>query len=81
MKANWTGHILRRNCLILHVMERNIEGRVEVTERRGRRRKKPLGGLKKKRRYWKLKEKALDRPLRRNRCGRGYGPVERETRG
>jgi hypothetical protein len=29
-------------------MERNIEGRLEVTERRGRRRKKPLGGLKKR---------------------------------
>jgi hypothetical protein len=28
-----------------------------------------------------LKEKALDRPLWRNRCGIGYGPVERETRG
>ena len=36
-KTNWTGHILRWNCLILHVMEINIEGRVEVTGRRGRR--------------------------------------------
>ena len=75
-KANWTGRILCRNCLNWRVMEGNIEGRVEVTGRR----KKLLDGLKKKRGHWKLKEKALDRPLWRNRCGRAYGPVEREIR-
>jgi hypothetical protein len=62
-KADWKGHILRWNCLVLHVMEINIEGRVEVAGRRGRRRKKLLDDLKKNRGYWKLKEKALDRPL------------------
>jgi len=25
-KANWIGHILRRNCLIEQVIEGNIEG-------------------------------------------------------
>jgi hypothetical protein len=35
-KTNWIGHILRRNCLVKH----DIEGRIEVTGRRGRRRKK-----------------------------------------
>jgi hypothetical protein len=25
-KANWFGHILRRNCLLQQVIERNIEG-------------------------------------------------------
>jgi hypothetical protein len=33
--------------------------------------------LKEKRRYWKLKEEALDRTLWRTRFGRGYGPTER----
>jgi len=29
--------------------------------------------------YFKLKEEALDRTLRRPRCGRSYGPVVRQT--
>jgi hypothetical protein len=37
-KANWVGHILRRNCFIKHVMEGKIGGRIEVTGRQGRRR-------------------------------------------
>jgi hypothetical protein len=45
-----------------------------MTGRRGRRRKQLLDDLKGKRRYWKLKEAALDRTLWRNRFGRGYGP-------
>jgi len=32
-KANWNGHTLRRNCLVKHVMEDQIEGRLEVTGR------------------------------------------------
>jgi hypothetical protein len=35
----------------------------EVTERRGRRRKKLLNDLKETRGYWKLKEEALDQTL------------------
>ena len=27
-KANWTGHVLRRNCLLKHVIEGVIEGKV-----------------------------------------------------
>jgi hypothetical protein len=38
-KANWIGHILRRNCLLKEVIERKIQGQKEVTRRRGRRRK------------------------------------------
>ena len=41
-KANWIGHILRRNCLLKQVIEGKIKGEMEVTRRRGRRRKKLL---------------------------------------
>jgi hypothetical protein len=46
---------------------------------RGRRRKKLLDGLKEKRRYCHLKEEALDRTMQRDRFGRGFGPVVRQT--
>jgi hypothetical protein len=78
-KDYWIGHILRRNCLLKHLIEGKLEGRIEMTGRRGRRRKQLLDDLKKKRRYWKLKEEALDRTLWRSRFGRGYGPVVRQT--
>jgi hypothetical protein len=45
--------------------------------RRGRTRKQILSDLKEKRRYWKLKEKALALTLGRTRFGRRYGPVLR----
>jgi hypothetical protein len=61
------------------MIEGKLEGRIEMTGRRGRRRKQLLDDLKKKRRYWKLKEEALDRTLWRNRFGRRYGPVVRQT--
>jgi hypothetical protein len=41
-KANWIGHILRRNCLLKHVIEGKLERRTEVTGRRERRSKQPL---------------------------------------
>jgi hypothetical protein len=41
-KVNWIGHILRRNCLLKHVIERKIKGRIEVAGRRARRHKKLL---------------------------------------
>jgi hypothetical protein len=31
-KANWIGHILRRNCLLRQVIEGKINGGIEVTE-------------------------------------------------
>jgi hypothetical protein len=49
-KANWIGYILRRNCLLKHVTEGKLEGRIEMTRRRGRRRKQLLHDLKEKRR-------------------------------
>jgi hypothetical protein len=33
-KPNWTGHILRMNCLIKHVTEGKIEEKTEETGRR-----------------------------------------------
>jgi hypothetical protein len=78
-KANWIGHNLCRNCLLKHVIEGKLEGRIEMTGRRGKRRKQLLDDLKEKRGYWKLKEEALDRTLWRTRFGRGYGPVVRQT--
>jgi hypothetical protein len=62
-KANRIGNILRRNCLLKHVIEDKIEGKIEVTERRGRRCEQLLDDLKEKRRYWKLKQEALDRTI------------------
>jgi hypothetical protein len=50
-KANWIGHILRRNCLREHVIEGKLEGRIEMIGRRGRKRKQLLDNLKEKRRY------------------------------
>jgi hypothetical protein len=47
-KANWIGHILRRNCLLKHVTEGKIEGRIEVTRGRGRRRKQLVNDIKEK---------------------------------
>jgi hypothetical protein len=50
-KANWIGHILRRNCLLQQVIEGKIKGGIEVTGRRGRRRRKLLDDLKGRRGY------------------------------
>jgi len=32
-KANWIGHILRRNCLLQRVIEGKIKGAIKVTGR------------------------------------------------
>jgi hypothetical protein len=47
-KVNWVGHILRRNCLLIKVIEGKVEGRIGVTGRPGRRHKQLLDDLKKK---------------------------------
>jgi hypothetical protein len=79
--AKWIGHILRRNCLLKHVIKGRIEGRLEVIGRRGRRRRRKqlLDDLKKRRGYRKLKEKAVDCTLWRTCFRRVYGPVVRQT--
>jgi hypothetical protein len=60
-KVNWIGHILRRNCLLRQVIEGKIKGGIEVTGRRGRRRRKLLDDFKEGRGYSHLKEEAVDR--------------------
>jgi hypothetical protein len=77
-KANWINHILRRNCLLQRVIEGKIKGGIEVTRRRGRRRRTLLDDLKEGRGYSHLKEEALDLTVWRARFGRGFGPVVRQ---
>jgi len=62
-KANWNGHILRRNCLLKHFIEGKIRRKIKVTGRRGRICKQLLDDRKEKRRYWKPKLEAADRSL------------------
>jgi hypothetical protein len=68
---------LRRNCLLKRIIEGKIEGRPEITGRRGRRCKQLLDDLKEKRGYFILKEETLDHTVGRPRFGRDYGPVVR----
>jgi len=53
--------------------------KTEGTRRLGRRHEQLRGDLKEKRMYWNLIEEALDRTVWRNRFGRDYGPVARQT--
>jgi hypothetical protein len=78
-KANWIGHILRRNCLLKQVIEGMIKGGIEVTGSRGRRRRKLLDDLKERTGYSHLMEGTLDRTVWRGGFGRGFGPVVRQT--
>jgi hypothetical protein len=48
-KANWIGHSLCRNCILQQVIEGKIKEGIEVTRRRGRRRRKLLDDLKERR--------------------------------
>jgi hypothetical protein len=66
---------LRRNCLLRQVIEGNLKGGIEVTERRGRIGRKLLDYLKERRGYLHLKEEALDSTMWRAGFGRGFGPV------
>ena len=78
-KTNRIAYILRRNCLLKHIIEGKIKGEMEVARRQGRRRKKLLDDLKDRRGYPHLKEEALDRTMWRHRFGGGFGPVGRQN--
>jgi hypothetical protein len=56
-KSNWFGYILRKNCLLKHI----IKGKIERRGRPGRRREQLLGDLEEIRGHWKFKERALAR--------------------
>jgi hypothetical protein len=56
-----------------------MKGKMEVTRRPGRRRRKLLDDLKYRRGYSHLKEEALDRTMWRNRFGGGFEPVVRQN--
>jgi hypothetical protein len=77
-KANWIGHILRRNCLLRQATEEKVKGGIEVTGRQGRRRRKLLDDLK-ERRGWSHLEEAVDRTMSRACFGRGFGAAVRQT--
>ena len=78
MNEDQISYILRRNCLLSGLIEGKIKGKMQGTRKRRRRRKQILDDLKERRRYWKLKEEALDRSLWRTRFGNGYGPAVRQ---
>ena len=61
--ANWIGNNWRRNCLLKHFIEGNVEGTVEVTGKGGRICKQLLDGLKEKRGHWKMNGEALARTV------------------
>jgi hypothetical protein len=67
---------LGRKRLLKHGTEGKIEGKIEVTGRRGRRRKQLLNDLKKRKGYRKLK----DGKMWRTRFRRSSGAVVRQTR-
>ena len=60
-KADWMGHILRRNCLLKQAIEGKIEGRIEVKGRRTKRREQLLGDIKETIGYWEFGKEAIDR--------------------
>jgi hypothetical protein len=74
-KTNWIGHLLRRNCLLKHV----IEGKIDGKGRRRRRRNQRLDDQKENKKYRNLTQEGLHRTLWRTCFRRGYAPVARQT--
>ena len=74
-KAKLFFHVLRRICLLKHV----VEGRREVKGREGKRSKQLLDDLKETRGHRKLINEALDHTLWRTCVGTDCGPVAKQT--
>jgi len=74
-KSKWGNHTLHRNCLLKHV----IEGKIEWRGRRRRRRKQLVDETTERKRYWKLKEEALDRAVWKPWLRKGYGSAAIQT--
>jgi len=77
-KANWVVIFCVETAFYNGYCRKDKRG-IEVTERRGRRRRKLLDDLKERRGYSHLKEEALDRTMWKACFGRGFGPVVRQT--
>jgi hypothetical protein len=60
-------------------LKERYKGGIEVIGRQGRKLRKLLDDLKKRRGYSYLKEESLDSTMWRARFGRGFGPVVRQT--
>jgi hypothetical protein len=75
-RKNLIGHMLRRNCLLKHV----IEGKMGGKTRRGTRHQQLLDDLKEKMRCWNLKEEALPGTAGITGFGKCCGPVVRNYR-
>ena len=77
-KINWTGHILRRNCLLKYVTEGK---RIDVMGKRGRRRKQLLDDLQGNERIVKMERGSTrsqsleDWPRKRLWMGHQYTPL------
>jgi hypothetical protein len=69
--------MLCNNCLLKHVIERKIEGRIERKGRGVRRRKQLLDEHKEEKEYCKLIDETLDRSAWRTGFGRDCGHVVR----
>jgi hypothetical protein len=69
---------LRRNCLLKHVIEGKIDGRIELTGRRGRRCKQILHDLQGKDRISETQIEGSRSHSQEKRFGRGCGPVVRQ---
>jgi hypothetical protein len=67
------------NCLLQQVIEGKIKEGIEVTGRRGRKRRNLLDDLKERRGYSYLKEELLDLTMWRARFVRGFGIFVRQT--
>jgi hypothetical protein len=75
----WIGHIMRWNCLLKHVIEGKLEGRIEETERRGGRRKHLLDDLQKTGIYWELESGRTRSHFMENRLGKSLQTCGKTT--
>lgn len=73
-KGSWFAHILRKNCLL-----KRVEDEIKGKRTRRIRDKQLLDDLKKTRKYWNLKDKALSRTVWRTCFVRCRGLVVRQT--